>query len=95
MLAGFATVYVVRHLMHNGKEHATLDGNCKRPDFGLGLVLSGMTGPANVIGFLDLAGRWDSSFAFVMGRAILVALFAFRFSSVRSTSLHGGRSACP
>lgn len=45
--------------------------------FGLGLLLSGMSDPAKVIGFLDVAGRWDPSLAFVMGGAILVGFFAF------------------
>ncbi len=45
--------------------------------FGLGLVLSGMTDPMKVQGFLDLAGNWDVTLAFVMGGAILVALPAF------------------
>jgi len=38
--------------------------------FGLGLILAGMTDPGKVIGFLDLAGRWDPSLALVMGGAI-------------------------
>jgi uncharacterized membrane protein YedE/YeeE len=46
--------------------------------FGLGLVLSGMTDPSKVIGFLDVAGNWDPSLAFVMGGAIVVGVFAFR-----------------
>ena len=45
--------------------------------FGLGLCLSGMTNPAKVLSFLDLAGDWDPSLAFVMGGAIAVALPAF------------------
>ncbi len=57
--------------------------------FGLGLILSGMTDPSKVIGFLDLAGRWDPSLAFVMGGAILVGLVAFRFASQRDKSLLG------
>src|SRR6185295_317084 len=44
--------------------------------FGVGLIISGMTDPAKVIGFLDVAGRWDPSLAFVMGGAILVGFFA-------------------
>jgi uncharacterized membrane protein YedE/YeeE len=40
--------------------------------FGLGLILSGMANPAKVLGFLDLAGRWDPSLAFVMAGAIAV-----------------------
>ena len=35
--------------------------------FGIGLVLSGMTDPGKVLGFLDLAGDWDPSLALVMG----------------------------
>jgi uncharacterized membrane protein YedE/YeeE len=48
--------------------------------FGLGLILSGMTNPAKVLGFLDLAGRWDPSLAFVMGGAVLVGMVAFRLA---------------
>lgn len=40
--------------------------------FAIGLGLSGMTNPANVIGFLDIAGNWDFRLAFVMGGAIAV-----------------------
>lgn len=40
--------------------------------FALGLGISGMTDPANVLGFLDLAGDWDYRLAFVMGGAIAV-----------------------
>ena len=45
--------------------------------FALGLVLSGMTQPAKVIGFLDITGKWDPSLAFVMGGALLVTLVGF------------------
>jgi hypothetical protein len=53
--------------------------------FAFGLVLSGMTQPAKVIGFLNIGGmfdgnfpgKWDPSLAFVMGGALLVTLFAF------------------
>ena len=38
--------------------------------FGLGLVVSGMTQPSKVIGFLDITGAWDASLAFVMVGAI-------------------------
>lgn len=57
--------------------------------FGLGLIVSGMTNPAKVTGFLDLAGPWDPSLAFVMGGAIGVGLVAFRLAGSRSTSLLG------
>ncbi len=38
--------------------------------FAIGLTISGMTLPAKVTGFLDLAGAWDPSLAFVMGSAL-------------------------
>lgn len=57
--------------------------------FGIGLIISGMTDPSKVIGFLDLAGRWDPSLGFVMGGAILVGLVAFRFAAGRDKSLLG------
>ena len=46
--------------------------------FGLGLILSGMSDPGKVKGFLDVAGLWDPSLAFVIAGAIAVAFFAFR-----------------
>lgn len=46
--------------------------------FGVGLVISGMTDPAKVQNFLDIAGNWDPSLAFVMGGAVLVAMAGFR-----------------
>jgi len=63
--------------------------------FGLGLILSGMTNPAKVTGFLDLAGRWDPSLAFVMGGAILVGLVAFRVAAARTRSLFGDAMRLP
>jgi len=57
--------------------------------FGIGLILSGMADPAKVLGFLDLAGAWDPSLAFVMGGAILVGVFAFAFARKRTVSLLG------
>jgi uncharacterized membrane protein YedE/YeeE len=63
--------------------------------FGLGLILSGMTNPAKVLGFLDLTGLWDPSLAFVMGGAILVGLFAFRYATQRTVNLLGGAMRLP
>lgn len=57
--------------------------------FGIGLIVSGMTNPAKVLGFLDLAGRWDPSLALVMAGAILAALPAFRVAARRRQSLLG------
>jgi hypothetical protein len=63
--------------------------------FGLGLCLSGMYQPAKVLGFLDLAGNWDPSLAFVMGGAIVVALPAFRLARRRSAAWVGGAIELP
>ena len=40
--------------------------------FALGLALAGMTEPARVLGFLDVAGAWDPTLAFVMAGALLI-----------------------
>lgn len=47
--------------------------------FGLGLAVSQMVNPAKVIGFLDVAGKWDPTLLFVMGGALLVTMPAFRW----------------
>jgi len=57
--------------------------------FGLGLLVSGMTNPAKVLGFLDVAGAWDPSLAFVMVGAIAVAAVSFQVSRTRTRSLLG------
>lgn len=54
--------------------------------FGIGLIVSGMANPAKVIGFLDLAGRWDPSLGFVMAGAISVGLVAFAIARRRTQS---------
>ena len=45
--------------------------------FGAGLALGGMTDPGKVIAFLDIAGNWDPSLAFVMGSALLITFPVF------------------
>lgn len=57
--------------------------------FGVGLIVSGMSNPAKVLRFLDLAGRWDPSLAFVMGGAVMVGLAAFPFAANMPNSLLG------
>ncbi|MDW8247084.1 MAG: YeeE/YedE family protein [Sandaracinaceae bacterium] len=47
--------------------------------FGAGLVISGMTSPEKVRGFLDFTGKWDPTLIFVMGGAVGVHFFAYRF----------------
>lgn len=63
--------------------------------FGIGLIVSGMANPAKVLGFLDLAGNWDPSLAFVMGGAILVGVVAFAFARKRTVSLLGLQMRMP
>lgn len=63
--------------------------------FGVGLILAGMTDPSKVIGFLDVAGLWDPSLAFVMGGAILVGVVAFRFARKRTAAFLGGAMRLP
>lgn len=63
--------------------------------FGLGLILAGMTDPGKVIGFLDLAGAWDPSLAFVMGGAIAVAVAAFALARKRTQNFLGGAMHLP
>ncbi len=46
--------------------------------FGTGLVISGMSNPAKVLNFLDVAGTWDPSLAFVMAGAVLLTSIGYR-----------------
>ncbi len=57
--------------------------------FGLGLLISGMTDPGKVQGFLDLAGAWDPSLAFVMGGGVIVGLLGFSLAKKRTMSISG------
>jgi uncharacterized protein len=63
--------------------------------FGLGLIVSGMANPAKIHGFLDLAGRWDPSLAFVMTGAIAVGVIAFAMANKRTVSLIGAEMKLP
>lgn len=55
--------------------------------FAVGLAISGMTKPSKIMGFLDLAGHWDASLAFVMMGAIAVHFVAYRVIRRRSAPL--------
>lgn len=55
--------------------------------FALGLIVSGMSDPAKVLAFLDLAGRWDPSLALVMLGAVGVAVLPYRFAMRRRRTL--------
>ena len=57
--------------------------------FGLGLVISGMTQPSRVLGFLDVFGNWDPTLAIVMACALLVTAPGFILLQRRDTSILG------
>ncbi|MCV2219664.1 DUF6691 family protein [Thauera sp. Sel9] len=57
--------------------------------FGIGLIVAGMSNPAKVLGFLDLAGAWDPSLALVMGAAVAVGMAGFAVARRRKVSLLG------
>ena len=63
--------------------------------FGFGLALSQMTNPAKVLGFLDVAGDWDPSLAFVMAGAVAITLISFRFVLKREGPIWGDRFMIP
>ena len=48
--------------------------------FGIGLTLSGMIDPLRVLGFLDFAGKWDPTLAFVMASALVPAFAGYAIS---------------
>lgn len=63
--------------------------------FGLGLSVSGMTDPAKVLNFLDLAGTWDASLAFVMGGGVVVAFIGYRLAFAAGAPLFDSRFHLP
>jgi uncharacterized membrane protein YedE/YeeE len=63
--------------------------------FGIGLVVSGMTDPAKVQNFLDFAGTWDPSLAFVMGSAVVVAFVGYRIAFRRARPVADTRFHIP
>ncbi|GAC1338620.1 MAG: membrane protein [Bradyrhizobium sp.] len=63
--------------------------------FGLGLTISGIIDPAKVLGFLDVAGNWDPSLAFVRAGAIPVAAIGFALSRRRAAPYAAGKFVAP
>lgn len=63
--------------------------------FGVGLLVSQMTDPMKVIGFLDVFGRWDPSLALVMGGALAVASIGFWWVERRGRPMLGDQLALP
>jgi uncharacterized protein len=63
--------------------------------FGSGLLLSGMTQPDRVLGFLDVFGRWDPTLAFVMFAALVVTATGFAVLRRRARPLWAARLQWP
>jgi uncharacterized membrane protein YedE/YeeE len=63
--------------------------------FGTGLLVSGMTDTARVIGWLDIFGQWDPTLAFVLVGAILPMVVAWRVAPRRGTAVYGGSLTPP
>jgi uncharacterized protein len=67
--------------------------------FGLGLVIAGMSNPAKVLNFLDVAGIgsgiWDPSLAFVLAGAIAVTFVGYKLVLRRGQPIFGERFHLP
>ncbi|KQW20836.1 hypothetical protein ASC80_11670 [Afipia sp. Root123D2] len=63
--------------------------------FGAGLLISGMTQPEKVIGFLDIFGAWDATLAFVMAGAIAVTSAGFALARRRGAPVLTAQSLWP
>lgn len=63
--------------------------------FGIGLLISGMTDPVKVQGFLDIFGAWDISLALVMGGGLAVAIVGVQLAKRRKLSWIGTEIEMP
>jgi uncharacterized membrane protein YedE/YeeE len=63
--------------------------------FGAGLAISQMMNPAKVIAFLDFAGGWDPTLAFVMAGAVLAAAPGFALAKKRDAPVLSSRFQIP
>ena len=63
--------------------------------FGAGLIISQMSNPAKIIGFLDITGNWDPSLALVMGSAVAVFGVLYRLALGQGTPLFAPRFSLP
>jgi len=63
--------------------------------FGIGLIIAGMTNPTKVLSFLDVAGLWDPSLAFVMIGGIFIASLGFLVAKKRTKSFLGSQLHIP
>ena len=63
--------------------------------FGAGLIISQMSNPAKVIGFLDITDKWDPSLALVMGGGVVVFGMLYRLALRQGTPLFAPRFSLP
>ena len=63
--------------------------------FGAGLLISGMTQPDKVLGFLDIFGAWDATLAFVMAGAVIVTGLGFALARRRGTPMLASKLQWP
>ena len=63
--------------------------------FGAGLIISQMSNPAKVIGFLDITDKWDPSLALVMAAAVAVFGVLYRLALRQGTPLFAPRFSLP
>jgi uncharacterized membrane protein YedE/YeeE len=63
--------------------------------FSLGLMISGMTDPVKVLGFLDVLGAWDPTLAFVMIGALAVTAAGFAFAKRRGAPVLAAKNLWP
>jgi uncharacterized membrane protein YedE/YeeE len=63
--------------------------------FAFGLLISGMTDPRKVLGFLDVLGPWDPTLAFVMAGAVAVSAAGFAAAHRHGTPILAARSMWP
>jgi len=63
--------------------------------FGIGLLVSGMTDTAKVLGFLDIFDAWDATLAFVMAGAVAVTTVGFVLAKRRRAPVFAAQSLWP
>jgi uncharacterized membrane protein YedE/YeeE len=63
--------------------------------FGWGLLISGMTQPEKVLGFLDVFGRWDPTMGFVMAGALAISALGFVLVKRRIAPIFAAQSLWP
>lgn len=63
--------------------------------FSVGLVISGMTNPQNIIGFLDISGQWNPALMLVLASAVLVTGLGYRLVWQRKQPLFAAEFSVP